>query len=136
MQCRTGCSVIVLTADKILLIKRGKEPYKGYWSLPGGAQEVGETLEACALRELVEETELRASAAQFLTTRDRITYDDAGSVTHHYVLSTFLVTEFEGEAFASDDAVDLGWYSLTEMTALQVTPETPSFIAEMLRTDP
>jgi len=129
---RTGASVIVLEKDKFLLIKRGKEPYKGYWSLPGGSQETGETLEACAKRELKEETNLSAGLMLFAATRDRIAYDENGEVSYHFVLSTYLTEDFDGEAKALDDADDLGWFTLDEMDALQMTPETPEFISQVM----
>ena len=132
MHCRTGSSAIVVDGERVLLIKRGKEPYKGHWSLPGGAQEFGETIEECAARELEEETGLTGNALQFLTTRDRITRDGTGNITHHYVLSTFLVREFSGDAQAGDDAVGLDWFTVDEMQSLETTPETPAFVLEML----
>ena len=132
MFCRTGSSTIVFDGGRVLLIKRGKDPYKGHWSLPGGAQEIGETICECAARELREETGLTAKSLQFLTTRDRITRDVGGNITHHYVLSTFLVNEFTGTALAGDDAVEIGWFMIDELQKLQTTPETPSFVAEML----
>lgn len=128
----TGASVLVCNEDKYLLIKRGKEPYKGHWSLPGGSQEVGETLEETAIRELEEETSLKAHTAIFAKIRDRITYDDKGVLKYHFVLATFVVTEFSGTPQALDDAHDIGWYTLEEMNALVTTPQTPQFIAEIL----
>ncbi|MEM7067806.1 MAG: NUDIX hydrolase [Pseudomonadota bacterium] len=133
---RTGCSAIVAASNKILLIKRGKEPYKGHWSLPGGAQDVGETLEECAIRELAEETALHATSLKFLATRDRITRNEAGEISFHYVLTTFLITSFEGNEQAGDDALEIGWFTTTEMDDLKTTPETPAFIREMLDGSP
>ena len=133
---RTGCSVLVCNQDKVLLIKRGKEPYKGYWSLPGGGQETGETLEACARRELLEETGLRTEALEFVAVRDRITIDEQGNITFHYVLATYLAKSVSGEAKAGDDATELGWFTMSEINRLQTTPDTPSFIAEALGSEP
>jgi len=128
---RTGASVIVLDNDKTLLIKRGKEPFKGYWSLPGGTQETGETLEECALRELKEETDLDAGQLLFVAVRDQIKHNDDGSVAHHFVLASYVTQDVAGEAEALDDADDIGWFTLDEMNALQITPGTPEFISEM-----
>jgi len=129
---KTGCSVLVHKNGKVLLIKRGKDPYKGYWSLPGGSHEAGETLEECARRELLEETGLHAPRLDFAKVRDRMGRDESGQLTHHYVLATFTTTLFEGIATAGDDADDVGWFTVEEIDALATTPGTPSFIQEIL----
>ena len=131
---KTGCSVIVQDESKILLIKRGKEPFKGFWSLPGGNHEAGETLEECARRELLEETGLVAGALEFVIVRDRLGYDDNGALTHHFVLATYRCTVFSGKALAGDDASDLGWFTLDEIVQMNTTPQTPEFIAELVNT--
>ncbi|MEM9279853.1 MAG: NUDIX hydrolase [Pseudomonadota bacterium] len=129
---RTGASVIVFQDNKLLLIKRGKEPYKGHWSLPGGSQEPGETLEECARRELLEETALTVNHMEFAAVRDRINKTPNGELAHHFVLTTFLANGVLGEATAGDDADDIGWFTLEAMQTLKTTPETPSFAVEIL----
>ena len=129
---RTGCSVIVVRDGKVLLVKRGKEPFRGCWSLPGGGQEAGETLEDCARRELREETGLEAGALEFVAARDRISRNDAGAVIHHFVLSTFFARDASGEASALDDALDAGWFTLSEMKKRETTPGTIDFLRETL----
>lgn len=129
---KTGASIIVYKNKRTLLIKRGKEPYKGHWSLPGGSQELGETLEDCAKRELAEETQLKANQIEFAVTRDRINRDGDGNIRFHFVLTTFITTDFSGEPLASDDAEDIGWFTLEEMDQLKTTPETPAFISTIL----
>ena len=129
---RTGASVIVQNGDKVLLIKRGKEPYLGKWSLPGGAQEIGETLIQAAHRELKEETGIIAKELEFLRVVDRITYSDSSEITHHYVLAMYLVKEYSGVPNARDDAVDIGWYSIDCLNSLETTPEIPEILAELL----
>ena len=56
---RVGIGIVLLRGDEVLLVRRGRPPAEGQWSLPGGVQELGETAEACARRELFEETGLR-----------------------------------------------------------------------------
>jgi len=133
---RTGASVLVCKADRYLLVKRGKQPYMGYWSLPGGSQEAGETLQETAHRELKEETGLEATTLKFAKVRDRITYNENGNIEYHFVLATFVTHDAAGIAKAQDDADDIGWFSLDEMTNLKTTPETPEFIAEILKAHP
>ena len=129
---RTGCSVLVAENNKVLLIKRGKNPYKGYWSLPGGGQEIGETLQECAIRELFEETNLVANTIRFGCVRDRIQRLDNGEIAHHFVLTTFVVDHCEGELIAKDDAEECRWYSLTEIARLQTTPDLLPLIKDLI----
>lgn len=128
-----GASVLVYDKNKFLLIKRGKEPYEGHWSLPGGSQEAGETLEAAAKRELKEETNLTAKSLKFAKIRDRITYEENGALKYHFVLATFVTNAFTGEPKALDDASDIGWFSLEEMNTMLTTPDTPEFIMEIMQ---
>lgn len=116
----------------MLLVKRAKAPFVGYWSLPGGGQHLGETLEACARRELEEETGLLAGKMELLVVRDRIGHDQAGGLTHHYVLATFMTDDFKGTATAGDDAADVNWFKLQEMQTLKMTPGTLAFISEVV----
>lgn len=129
---RTGCSLIVRSSAGILLIRRGKQPFEGRWSLPGGAQEFGETLEECAIRELYEETALRTETIKFVAVRDRISPTGDEPVAYHYVLATFLVEAFEGEPMAGDDAKDIGWFTLDDMMSLDMTPDTMQFVDQVL----
>ena len=129
---RTGAGVIAMNDDKFLLIKRGKDPHKGCWSLPGGTQEAGETLEQCARREFKEETNLDVGDLLFVTMRDRIKYNADGSISHHYVLATYISEDISGEPKAMDDAEDIGWFGLDEMDKLQTTPGTPEFISNLM----
>ncbi len=130
---RTGASVLVYDRDRYLLIKRGKAPYKGHWSLPGGSQEAGETLEEAARRELKEETNLNAPALTFAKIRDRINKDENDVLQYHFVLATFIAHEYTGTPKALDDADDIGWFTLEDMKSLQTTPETPEFIVEIMK---
>ena len=130
---KTGCSVLVRDGEKVLLIKRGKEPLIGHWSLPGGSQEPGETMETCAARELLEETGLTATKISFARVRDRMGHDDTGELTHHFVLATFVAETYTGSPQAGDDAADIGWFTLDEMQSLPTTPGTPEFIEELLQ---
>jgi len=129
---RTGASVIAVRDEKILLVKRGKDPFKGYWSLPGGSQEPGETLEDCARREFKEETSLEAGSLLFVTVLDKIHHKNDGALSHHYVLATYITENSAGEAKALDDADDVGWFTLDNMDALETTPDTQQIISQAM----
>jgi 8-oxo-dGTP diphosphatase len=81
-----GVGALIFNRDKILLVERGKEPLKGYWSLPGGVLETGETLEQGVVREVREETGLEVKPVKVLEIFERIIRDASGAAEYHYVL--------------------------------------------------
>src|SRR5215472_6873651 len=108
----------------ILLIERGKEPLKGYWSLPGGLVEPGERLEEAVRREIQEETGLRVGPVRLFEIFERIMRDTRGRAEYHYVLADYTCRVVGGRLKAGDDVSraewarcsDLGQYRLTEGT--------------------
>ena len=114
-------AVIVNERGRVVLIKRRFDPLAGRWSLPGGAVELGETLEASVAREMLEETGLDVDVGPVIEVFDRITVDDDRRVRYHYVLVDYLCWPVGGELRAGgdvDDAVlvdsaDLAKYDLT-----------------------
>ncbi len=85
-----GVGAVVFQADCVLLVRRAKAPLEGAWSLPGGAVELGETLEEAIVREVAEETGLIVAPVQVLKAFDHIDRDSDGKVRFHYVLVDFL----------------------------------------------
>lgn len=85
-----GVGAVVLQEDCVLLVRREKAPLEGEWSLPGGAVELGETLEEAIIREVAEETGLRVAPVQVLQMFDHIDRDADGRIRFHYVLVDFL----------------------------------------------
>ncbi|MEP3418873.1 MAG: NUDIX hydrolase [Lentilitoribacter sp.] len=113
---KLGASAIVVSGDKYLLIKRGKEPSKGMYSFPGGHVEPGERLEAAAIRELEEETNLIGHNAR------QFAQYDLSEKRPRFMLHVFLVDVLDTHgAVAGDDAADLGWYTYDEANALPLT---------------
>lgn len=120
-----GVGAVVIEDGRVVLVRRRFEPLAGHWSLPGGAVEVGETLEAGVAREVREETGLIVEVGPMIEAFDRILRDDAGVVQYHYVLIDYLCRPIGGEIAAGSDVdaarfvrpEDLKDYQLTEKAA-------------------
>ena len=111
-----GVAAVVLRSAEILLIRRGREPMLGAWSLPGGALELGETTAEGVAREVFEETGIRVRPVEIITTLDRIHRDDDGRVQFHYVLVEWMcVVEGASKIICGDDAAEARWVKREEI---------------------
>lgn len=104
-----GIAGIVLDGNRVLLVKRGREPLQGIWSLPGGKLELGETLRDGVRRELREEAGLDVRVLDMVEVFERITPDEQGRTAYHYVLIDFLCESDGVDAQAGDDADEVAW---------------------------
>lgn len=113
-----GIGVIIWRHDKVLLIKRGHAPRQGEWGLPGGMQNLGETIYEAAVREAREETGLNIMPLGIVTALDAVTRDDEGRIEYHYAIIEVVAEAGEGEPMAQDDAHDVRWASIEEAEEL------------------
>lgn len=123
-----GVGVVVFRGDNVLLVRRGKPPRQGQWSLPGGAQHVGETVEQAARREVREETGLDVRLTGLVDVLDFIDHDHLGAVRHHYTLIDWMAESEDGDACAADDVTDAMWVPLDELDAHALWEETRRII--------
>ena len=123
-----GVGAVIWQDDRVLLVRRGKPPRQSEWSLPGGAQHVGETVRETCLREIREETNLDVEIESLLEVIDGIFRDDDGRVQHHYTLIDFKARWLSGEAKAGDDVDDVRWVSLAELSDFGLWQETERVI--------
>jgi ADP-ribose pyrophosphatase YjhB (NUDIX family) len=123
-----GVGVVLLDGDRVLLVRRGRPPHVGRWSVPGGTVEVGETLRQAALRELKEETGLGAELGPIVEVLERITppevpsgSDGPGRPRYHYVIIDFLGTAPIGTLEAASDAAEVRWVPIGELDRYDTT---------------
>ncbi len=124
-----GVGVVVWREDRVLLIRRSRPPRAGQWSLPGGAQELGETVAETARREVREETGLELARLDLLTVVDLVERTAEGDrVLYHYTLIDFTAEAAPGTAMAGDDAAAVAWFPETGLEALGLWAETMRII--------
>jgi 8-oxo-dGTP diphosphatase len=120
----TGVGIVVWHGDRVLLVQRAKPPRRGQWSLPGGAQQLGETLIDAARREVKEEAGLEVELGEVIVTLDLIERDADGRVRYHYVLIDFVAEASGAELRPGDDAAEARWFTLEEAERLGLWSET------------
>ena len=113
---------VVFKNGKILTIKRGQEPNKGKWSIPGGRIELGETAYEAAQREVREECSIEVEIERVLDSANNIIRDADGRIKYHFVIIDFLARYTSGEIKAQTDAEECKWVTPQEMTELDLTP--------------
>ena len=123
-----GVAAVVIEDDRTVLVRRGKPPAYGDWSLPGGAVELGETLEEALLREVEEEIGLQVDAVELIAVLDRVFLDRGGRVQYHYVLLDFLCRRTGGRMQASSDVLSCVQVPCAALSRYRLTQETREVI--------
>ncbi len=119
-----GVGVVVWRDDRLLLVQRGKEPRAGSWSIPGGAQHLGETVYEAARREVLEETGIEVEVLDLVAVVDSINRDDDGGVRYHYTLVDLVAEWRSGEPVAGDDVSNCVWVTPDELDRFELWRET------------
>jgi 8-oxo-dGTP diphosphatase len=126
-----GVGALIYEGDSILLVQRGHEPLKGFWSLPGGAVETGEHLDEAIAREVLEETGLVVRPTSVATIFERILHDAEGRPEYHYVLVDYFCTVLGGQLQAGDDSDQVRWVPLTAVESVKLTEGTREVIQKV-----
>jgi 8-oxo-dGTP diphosphatase len=123
-----GIGIVVIKDDHVLLCRRGKPPNIGSWTLPGGAQDLGETCEAAARRELLEETGLAVGDLHFCAHVDTIRRDETGCIRFHYTILDFAARWTAGEPIAGSDVSEVQWAPLDALEPYELWSEAHRII--------
>ena len=121
---RVGVGAITVKNGKVLLVKRGVEPSRGLWAIPGGTLKLGETLQECAAREILEETGVTIKVGDCVYVFDFIEYDSEGKIKFHFVIVDFAAEYVAGVPKGADDALEACWLSAEELQELPVAQNT------------
>jgi len=125
-----GVGGVVIQDGRALLIRRGSEPLKGEWSIPGGMLEVGETLVEGVERELLEETGLTVRVVELIEVFERISHAETSGPAaepnarpqYHFVIVDYLCEVVSGAPIAGSDVTDLAFATEDELSRFNLTP--------------
>jgi len=113
-----GVGAVIVSGNRVLLVRRDTEPLRGEWSVPGGLLELGEKLRDGVRREAQEETGLEVEPGEVIEVFDSIFTDALGRTQYHYVLIDYLCRPVSGEARAGSDVSDVRWVTLEALPAM------------------
>ena len=127
-----GVGAVIVDGNRVLLVQRAHDPLKGQWSLPGGAVDVGETLNEAVRREIREETGLDVVVGPVVEVLDRIHHTADGRVEYHFVLIDYLCTVAGGTMAFSSDAADARWVPVDDLPRYAMTDVATAVIGKAL----
>jgi ADP-ribose pyrophosphatase YjhB (NUDIX family) len=118
---RIGVGAVVLDGARVLLVRRGKAPAHGKWSLPGGLVELGETTREAVRREIAEECGLQIRVGEVAGVLDRVIRDGEGRIRYHWVLVDYVAFPESGTLCAASDADEAQWVEVDQVERLDTT---------------
>jgi len=121
---RIGVGILVQKNDQFLLIKRGQEPSKGVWTVPGGHVELGESLGQTAHREIAEECNIKIEALKQLDVFEFIQHGENNRIKYHYIVIDFFAHYVDGVLKARDDIDEARWLRKEEIGELNLPEDT------------
>ncbi|OPY88229.1 MAG: Phosphatase NudJ [Smithella sp. PtaU1.Bin162] len=128
---RVGIGAITIHEGRVLLVKRGAEPSRGLWAIPGGTLELGETMQECAAREILEETGITIKVGACIYVFDFMERDAEGKIKFHFVIVDFAGEYVSGEPKGADDADEARFVAPEELKELPVAKNTLKALKEI-----
>lgn len=125
---RLAVGAVVFHHHRVLLVRRGQPPSENQWAIPGGRVLLGETLQAAAEREILEETGVVIRAGAPVHTFDLIERDADGRVRFHYVIVDLEADYVSGDPRSGDDAAEARWVGPADMAQLNVNRHTRALL--------
>lgn len=123
---------VIVDGTRVVLVQRGQPPLQGEWSLPGGAVEVGESLDAAVAREVREETGLVVDVGPVVDVLERIHHGDDGRVEYHYVIIDYLCRPRGGTLACGSDAAAARWVDAADLPGFKPTQKVRDVVARAL----
>lgn len=123
-----GVGALIFESGKLLIVERAGEPFKGYWSLPGGILETGEKLGEGVRREVREETGLEVEPLSVFEVFERIIPDAEGNTEYHYVVIDYLCRRVGGQLASASDVSRVAWVSEQNLRDYRLTDGTLSVV--------
>ncbi|MBW2146299.1 MAG: NUDIX hydrolase [Deltaproteobacteria bacterium] len=130
-----GVGAVIIGGERVILIRRGKEPGYGRWSIPGGAVKLGESLREALTREVREETGLEVTVGLMIEVLDRIVKDNGGRVAYHYVLIDYVCSVCGGQLAPDTDALEVCWVRKEEIGFFDLPEITRAVIEKAWKID-
>ena len=127
-----GVGVFIRENDKVLLVRRSRDPGKGKWAIPGGRLRFGEKIRDAAIREIEEETGLKIEITKLMDVVDIFTKDSKGRIKEHFVIIDFEGRVIGGELRASSDALEARWVDKASIHKYELTKSTAKFLQKYL----
>ena len=127
-----GVGGVVIEDDRVLLIRRGREPLKGEWSIPGGMLELGESLADGVQREVREETGMEVEPLEIVAVFDRI-QKDGSRIQYHYVIVDYICRRIRGRLRSGSDVLDARWVKRDNLPLYCLTPKAVSVVADAFK---
>jgi 8-oxo-dGTP diphosphatase len=128
-----GAAAVVIHEGRVLLVRRGQPPDEGAWSIPGGAVELGESVEDALRREVREETGLEIAVGAFLEVFERIEREADGAIRFHFVVLDYGATVVGGTLRSGDDAADVALAALDDLDRYALADSVRRVIARALQ---
>ena len=123
-------SAAIISQGRVLLARRARGPALGFWTLPGGVVEAGETLIGALRREIEEETALSIEPVALAGHREVLLRDDSGRLARHFVILCFASRLVSGEIQLNDELAEARWLLPDELLELKTTEGLAEIVAQ------